>query len=93
MKDCESSYSSWKFSGGFRTWVKMSLVKTKEEDGSETVEFKQEVKKKKIPRKNFLGPLSLLRPSYFHVFNDNWPTQPVLGANSNMSWKKGGWVG
>nr|XP_021143653.1 transmembrane protein 206 isoform X3 [Columba livia] len=42
MKDCESSYSSWKFSGGFRTWVKMSLVKTKEEDGSETVEFKQE---------------------------------------------------
>lgn len=25
----------------------MSLVKTKEEDGSETVEFKQEVKKKK----------------------------------------------
>ncbi|XP_043367714.1 proton-activated chloride channel isoform X8 [Dermochelys coriacea] len=41
MKDCESSYSSWKFSGGFRTWVKMSLVKTKE-DGSETVEFKQE---------------------------------------------------
>lgn len=46
MKDCESSYSSWKFSGGFRTWVKMSLVKTKEEDGSETVEFKQEVKKK-----------------------------------------------
>lgn len=47
MKDCESSYSSWKFSGGFRTWVKMSLVKTKEEDGSETVEFKQEVKKEK----------------------------------------------
>lgn len=43
MKDCESSYSSWKFSGGFRTWVKMSLVKTKEEDGSETVEFKQEL--------------------------------------------------
>ncbi|XP_019371976.1 PREDICTED: transmembrane protein 206 isoform X1 [Gavialis gangeticus] len=42
MKDCESSYSSWKFSGGFRTWVKMSLVKTKEEDGSETIEFKQE---------------------------------------------------
>ncbi|XP_065604516.1 proton-activated chloride channel isoform X2 [Cyrtonyx montezumae] len=42
MKGCESSYSSWKFSGGFRTWVKMSLVKTKEEDGSETVEFKQE---------------------------------------------------
>ncbi|XP_073195086.1 proton-activated chloride channel isoform X4 [Lepidochelys kempii] len=41
MKDCESSYSSWKFSGGFRTWIKMSLVKTKE-DGSETVEFKQE---------------------------------------------------
>lgn len=45
MKRCESSYSSWKFSGGFRTWVKMSLVKTKEEDGRETVEFRQEVKK------------------------------------------------
>uniref|UniRef100_A0A8D0DZ64 Proton-activated chloride channel n=1 Tax=Salvator merianae TaxID=96440 RepID=A0A8D0DZ64_SALMN len=43
MKVCESSYSSWKFSGGFRTWVKMSLVKTKEEDGQETVEFRQEI--------------------------------------------------
>ncbi|XP_077194839.1 proton-activated chloride channel isoform X2 [Paroedura picta] len=43
MKRCESSYSSWKFSGGFRTWVKMSLVKTKEEDGRETVEFRQEI--------------------------------------------------
>ncbi|XP_044278422.1 proton-activated chloride channel isoform X1 [Varanus komodoensis] len=43
MKACESSYSSWKFSGGFRTWVKMSLVKTKEEDGQETVEFRQEI--------------------------------------------------
>uniref|UniRef100_A0A663LW67 Proton-activated chloride channel n=1 Tax=Athene cunicularia TaxID=194338 RepID=A0A663LW67_ATHCN len=28
MKDCESSYSGWKFSGGFRTWVKMSLKVT-----------------------------------------------------------------
>ncbi|XP_028580529.1 proton-activated chloride channel isoform X1 [Podarcis muralis] len=43
MKACESSYSSWKFSSGFRTWVKMSLVKTKEEDGRETVEFRQEI--------------------------------------------------
>ncbi|XP_062827946.1 proton-activated chloride channel [Anolis carolinensis] len=43
MKVCESSYSSWKFSGGFRTWVKMSLVKTKEEDSRETVEFRQEI--------------------------------------------------
>ncbi|XP_063297516.1 proton-activated chloride channel [Pelobates fuscus] len=42
MQDCESSFSSWKFSGGFRTWVKMSLVKTTEEDGSESVEFRQE---------------------------------------------------
>ncbi|XP_036609282.1 LOW QUALITY PROTEIN: proton-activated chloride channel [Trichosurus vulpecula] len=42
MQDCESAYSSWKFSGGFRTWVKMSLVKTKEEDGREAVEFRQE---------------------------------------------------
>nr|XP_004671338.2 proton-activated chloride channel isoform X2 [Jaculus jaculus] len=42
MQTCESAYSSWKFSGGFRTWVKMSLVKTKEEDGQESVEFRQE---------------------------------------------------
>ncbi|XP_069624627.1 proton-activated chloride channel isoform X2 [Ranitomeya imitator] len=42
MQDCESSFSSWKFSGGFRTWVKMSLVKTTEEDGRQDVEFKQE---------------------------------------------------
>jgi hypothetical protein len=43
MQACESAYSSWKFSGGFRTWVKMSLVKTKEEDGREAMEFRQEV--------------------------------------------------
>lgn len=43
MQACESAYSSWKFSGGFRTWVKMSLVETKEEDGREAVEFRQEV--------------------------------------------------
>lgn len=43
MQACESAYSSWKFSGGFRTWVKMSLVKTEEEDGREAVEFRQEV--------------------------------------------------
>uniref|UniRef100_A0A2D4LEX6 Proton-activated chloride channel n=1 Tax=Micrurus spixii TaxID=129469 RepID=A0A2D4LEX6_9SAUR len=43
MKVCESSYSSWKFSGGFRTWVKMSLVKTKEENGLVAVEFRQEI--------------------------------------------------
>ncbi|TKC40215.1 hypothetical protein EI555_003212 [Monodon monoceros] len=42
MQACESAYSSWKFSGGFRTWVKMSLVKTEEEDGREAVEFRQE---------------------------------------------------
>ncbi|XP_038666977.1 proton-activated chloride channel isoform X3 [Scyliorhinus canicula] len=42
MQDCERSYSIWTFSGGFQTWVKMSLVKTTEEDGSESVEFKQE---------------------------------------------------
>lgn len=56
MKDCESSYSSWKFSGGFRTWVKMSLVKTKEEDGRETVEFKQEVSKQRKKSMKMLGP-------------------------------------
>ncbi|XP_028676395.2 proton-activated chloride channel [Erpetoichthys calabaricus] len=42
MKNCESSYSIWTFSGGFRTWVKMSLVKTMEKDGSKSVEFRQE---------------------------------------------------
>ncbi|KAG2467007.1 TM206 protein, partial [Polypterus senegalus] len=43
MKNCESSYSIWTFSGGFRTWVKMSLVKTMEKDGSKSVEFRQEI--------------------------------------------------
>lgn len=43
MQACESAYSGWRFSGGFRTWVKMSLVKTQEEDGREAVEFRQEV--------------------------------------------------
>ncbi|XP_078085950.1 proton-activated chloride channel [Mustelus asterias] len=42
MQDCERSYSIWTFSGGFRTWIKMSLVKTTEEDGSGSVEFRQE---------------------------------------------------
>ncbi|XP_072121273.1 proton-activated chloride channel isoform X2 [Mobula birostris] len=42
MQDCERSYSIWTFSGGFRTWVKMSLVKTTEEDRSKSVEFRQE---------------------------------------------------
>ncbi|XP_012860267.2 LOW QUALITY PROTEIN: proton-activated chloride channel-like [Echinops telfairi] len=42
MQSCESAYSSCKFSGGFRTWVKMSLVEAKEEDGREAVEFWQE---------------------------------------------------
>uniref|UniRef100_UPI00398F7AD6 proton-activated chloride channel isoform X1 n=2 Tax=Pristiophorus japonicus TaxID=55135 RepID=UPI00398F7AD6 len=42
MQDCERSYSIWTFSGGFRTWVKMSLVRTTEKDGSESVEFRQE---------------------------------------------------
>ncbi|KAM4772580.1 proton-activated chloride channel [Rhinophrynus dorsalis] len=42
MQGCESSFSSWKFSGGFRTWVKMSLVQTAEEGGRKSVEFRQE---------------------------------------------------
>ncbi|KAG1935856.1 proton-activated chloride channel [Pimephales promelas] len=41
MMDCERNYSMWTFSGGFRTWVKMSLVKTSGR-GSESVEFRQE---------------------------------------------------
>lgn len=44
MQACESAYSSWKFSGGFRTWVKMSLGgDSREENGREAVEFRQEV--------------------------------------------------
>ncbi|KAJ8392976.1 hypothetical protein AAFF_G00068800 [Aldrovandia affinis] len=41
MQDCEKNYSMWTFSGGFRTWVKMSLVKT---SGTtvDSVEFRQE---------------------------------------------------
>ncbi|KAM6961258.1 proton-activated chloride channel [Aplochiton taeniatus] len=41
MKDCERNYSMWTFSGGFRTWVKMSLVKTSGKR-KESVEFRQE---------------------------------------------------
>lgn len=42
MRECETNCSRWTFSGGFRTWVKMSLVKTfgKQND---SVEFRQEV--------------------------------------------------
>eukprot|EP00066_Takifugu_rubripes_P028869 XP_011618135.1 PREDICTED: transmembrane protein 206 [Takifugu rubripes] len=41
MGECETNCSRWTFSGGFRTWVKMSLVKTfgKQND---SVEFRQE---------------------------------------------------
>lgn len=42
MMECERNYSMWTFSGGFRTWVKMSLVKTTGR-GNESVEFRQEV--------------------------------------------------
>lgn len=41
MRDCERNYSRWMFSGGFRTWVKMSLVRTSGRS-SEAMEFRQE---------------------------------------------------
>ncbi|XP_037551260.1 proton-activated chloride channel [Nematolebias whitei] len=41
MRDCEKNYSMWTFSGGFRTWVKMSLVKTSGKS-NQAVEFRQE---------------------------------------------------
>ncbi|XP_010877662.1 proton-activated chloride channel [Esox lucius] len=41
MQDCERNYSMWTFSGGFRTWVKMSLVKTSGK-ANESMEFRQE---------------------------------------------------
>ncbi|XP_056281993.1 proton-activated chloride channel [Pseudoliparis swirei] len=41
MRDCEKNYSMWTFSGGFRTWVKMSLVKTSGKN-NDSVEFRQE---------------------------------------------------
>ncbi|XP_047202194.1 proton-activated chloride channel [Girardinichthys multiradiatus] len=41
MRDCERNYSMWTFSGGFRTWVKMSLVKTSGRN-NEAIEFRQE---------------------------------------------------
>ncbi|XP_047677450.1 proton-activated chloride channel [Tachysurus fulvidraco] len=41
MRDCEKNYSMWTFSGGFRTWVKMSLVRTSGK-ANESVEFRQE---------------------------------------------------
>ncbi|XP_044022593.1 proton-activated chloride channel [Siniperca chuatsi] len=41
MRDCERNYSMWTFSGGFRTWVKMSSVRTSGKS-NEAVEFRQE---------------------------------------------------
>ncbi|CAL8302588.1 unnamed protein product [Boreogadus saida] len=41
MMDCEKNYSTWTFSGGFRTWVKMSLVMTSGKT-DDAVEFRQE---------------------------------------------------
>ncbi|XP_061552206.1 proton-activated chloride channel isoform X1 [Phycodurus eques] len=41
MRDCERNYSTWTFSGGFRTWVKMSLVRTSGKS-SQSVQFRQE---------------------------------------------------
>ncbi|XP_034000312.1 proton-activated chloride channel isoform X2 [Trematomus bernacchii] len=41
MRECERNYSMWTFSGGFRTWVKMSLVRTSGKN-HEAVEFRQE---------------------------------------------------
>lgn len=41
MRGCERNYSTWTFSGGFRTWVKMSLVKTSGRS-TDAVEFRQE---------------------------------------------------
>ncbi|XP_034432787.1 proton-activated chloride channel [Hippoglossus hippoglossus] len=41
MRDCEKNYSMWTFSGGFRTWVKMSLVRTSGKS-NDAMEFRQE---------------------------------------------------
>ncbi|CAB1335702.1 unnamed protein product [Coregonus sp. 'balchen'] len=41
MQACERNYSMRTFSGGFRTWVKMSLVKTSGKK-NESMEFRQE---------------------------------------------------
>ncbi|XP_068194901.1 proton-activated chloride channel [Antennarius striatus] len=41
MRECERNYSKFTFSGGFRTWVKMTLVTTSGKI-NEAVEFKQE---------------------------------------------------
>lgn len=52
MCECERNCSTWTFSGGFRTWVKMSLVRTSGKD-SDSVEFRQEVLKSKNPVQPF----------------------------------------
>uniref|UniRef100_A0A3B3Q6B6 Proton-activated chloride channel n=1 Tax=Paramormyrops kingsleyae TaxID=1676925 RepID=A0A3B3Q6B6_9TELE len=52
MKECERSYSMWTFSGGFRTWVKMSLIRTSGR-GKESVEFRQEVKAFRLGEPSF----------------------------------------
>lgn len=43
MRESEKNCSIWTFSGGFRTWVKMSLVRTSGRD-NDAVEFRQEVR-------------------------------------------------
>ncbi|XP_048047692.1 proton-activated chloride channel [Megalobrama amblycephala] len=65
MMDCERNYSMWTFSGGFRTWVKMSLVKTSGR-GNESVEFRQESSVVKYIDKR--PPLEQANELFFVVF-------------------------
>ncbi|XP_051578132.1 proton-activated chloride channel isoform X1 [Myxocyprinus asiaticus] len=65
MMDCERNYSMWTFSGGFRTWVKMSLVKTTGR-GNESVEFRQESSVVKYIDKR--PPLEQANELFFVVF-------------------------
>lgn len=41
MRDCERNYSKWTFSGGFKTRIKMSLVRTSGKN-NDAIEFRQE---------------------------------------------------
>lgn len=65
MMDCERNYSMWTFSGGFRTWVKMSLVRTSGRR-NESVEFRQESSVVKYIDKR--PPLEQTNELFFIVF-------------------------
>lgn len=61
----------WTFSGGFRTWVKMSLVRTSGKS-DEAVEFRQEVFMSKLTHKMKIDFKSINISIYVGSFSPLW---------------------